>query len=96
MELLVGRPGVDGGAVVAEGVVQRLDPVQQRVGHRVAVERPLQREKDPRLSSSSAGLAAQFNYAVAIAGSTVPFLKSCGSQTQTHASEAARDIEGGR
>ena len=58
VEFLVGRPGVDGGAVVAEGVVQRLDPVQQRVGHRVAAKRPLQREQDPRLSYSKSGLAA--------------------------------------
>ena len=96
VELLVRRPGVDGGAVVAEGVVQRLDAVQQRVGHRVAAERPLQREKDPRLANSNAGLAAHFNHAVAITGSGDPFLKSCGSQTQTHASEASRSIEGGR
>ena len=96
VELLVGRPGVDGGAVVAEGVVQRLDAVQQRVGHRVAAERPLQREKDPRLANLNAGLAAHFNYAVAITRSAIPFLKSCGSQTQTLASEAARDIEGER
>ena len=60
VELLVGRPGVDGGAVVAEGVVQRLDAVQQRVGHRVATERPLQREQDPRLANSNAGLVAHF------------------------------------
>ena len=59
MEFLIGRPGVDGGAVVAEGVVQRLDPVQQRVGDRMATEGLLECKQNPSLLHYIPGLATQ-------------------------------------